>query len=200
MNETTLFTIGHSNHPIETFLALLNQHQISAIADVRSSPFSRYNPHYNREALARSLTDAGVKYVYLGQELGARRSEPECYRDHQAKYELITHAPLFIQGLDRVRRGMLTHRIALMCSEKDPITCHRTILISRQLSPTIASIWHILEDGTLESQADAEFRLLALCGITTNDLFMTREELIDQAYEIQGDRIAYVARDDSDED
>jgi len=193
LSDARLFTIGHSNHPIEGLLALLQRHAITAVADVRSSPFSRMYPQFNRESLAQSLREQGIRYVFLGDELGARRSEPECYDDATAKYDLIATAPLFRKGLDRVKRGLNEHRIALLCAEKDPLTCHRAILICRHLRGEVNPIHHILDDGSLETHFESEMRLLDLCDLPEQDLFRSREELIELAYEIQGDKIAYVA-------
>jgi uncharacterized protein (DUF488 family) len=187
-----LFTIGHSTHPLELFLSLLRSHQITAIADVRSSPYSRFNPQFNRESLAKSLEAVGVRYVFVGLELGARRSEPECYVGGKARYELIAQSPLFLQGLDRVRRGIESFRVALLCAEKDPLTCHRAILVARHLRKDAGPIMHIVGDGTVETHDEVERRLLELCGLPTDNLFQTRDELVEQAYDIQGDRIAYV--------
>jgi len=198
--EARLFTIGHSTHPLEVFLALLRSHGVTAVADVRSSPFSRLKPQYNRDALGGALEAVGIRYVPLGLELGARRVEPECYEGGKARYELIAQAPLFRKGLDRVRRGIELFRVALLCAEKDPITCHRTVLVCRHLRGGAGPIHHILEDGTVESHANAETRLLSVCGLAQPDLFRCREDLIEQAYAIQGDRIAYVASPDSGED
>lgn len=191
-SEARLFTIGHFSHPLDYFLTLLQSQGITAVADVRSSPFSRFNPQYNRDALAKTLEATGIRYVFLGLELGARRAEPECYEGGKARYELIAQAPLFRAGLDRVRRGIELFRVALLCAEKDPVTCHRTILVCRHLRGDVGPIHHVLEDGGVETHADAESRLLSLCGLAQNDLFRPRDELIEQAYAIQGDRIAYV--------
>lgn len=188
-----LFTVGHSNHAFDDFLTLLRTAGVDAIADVRSSPYSRFNPQFNREALAAALERAGVRYAFLGRELGARREEPECYDGSTACYELIARSPLFRRGLDRVRRGAATHRLALLCAEKDPLTCHRMILVCRHLRADGGPITHVHDDGRLESHADAESRLLALCGLDGGDLFHTREELVERAYDMQGARIAYVA-------
>jgi uncharacterized protein (DUF488 family) len=188
-----LFTIGHSTHPLELFLSFLTSHHITTVADVRSSPYSRFNPQFNRENLAKSLEAVGVRYVFVGLELGARRSEPECYVGGKARYDLIAQSPLFLQGLDRVRRGIESFRVALLCAEKDPLTCHRAILVARHLRKDAGPIMHIADDGRLETQDEAEFRLLELCGLATDNLFQTREELVEQAYDMQGDRIAYVS-------
>lgn len=191
-SDVRLLTIGHSNHPLEAFLDLLNRHQVTAVADVRSSPYSRMVPQFNREALAQALEAADIRYVFLGHELGARRSEPECYKDDTARYDLIASSPLFRRGLDRVKRGLDSFRIALMCAEKDPLTCHRSILVCRHLRGEVGPIHHILEDGSVESHSEAELRLLEICDLPQQDLFRSRDELIELAYDIQGDRIAYV--------
>jgi uncharacterized protein (DUF488 family) len=173
------------------FLDLLRQHGITALADVRSSPYSRRHPQFNRDALAAEVERAGIRYVYLGAELGARRSEPECYEDGKARYALIARSPLFTQGLERVRQGVEAHRLALMCAEKDPLTCHRAILVCRHLRDSVSPIQHIREDGRIESHEELEVRLLGAAGLPEGDLFQSREELLEQAYDWQGDRIAY---------
>ncbi|MCA9031595.1 MAG: DUF488 domain-containing protein, partial [Planctomycetaceae bacterium] len=139
-----LLTIGHSNLDVATFVGLLQVHDVSVVVDVRSSPFSRYMPEYNRDAIRATLEAAKIQYVFMGVELGARRTEPECYREGMARYDLIAKSPLFQRGLDRLREGTLNYRVALMCAEKDPLTCHRTILICRQLR-TEFTIEHILD-------------------------------------------------------
>jgi uncharacterized protein (DUF488 family) len=187
----SLYTIGHSDHEMPKFVSLLAQHGVTAIADVRSQPYSRFTPQFNRETLAEALKRAGIQYVFFGRELGARRSERESYRDKQARYDLIRQLPAFQEGLDRLRRGVATHRIALLCAEKDPITCHRTVLVCRQLRADPLDIRHILDDGTIETNEQAEARLLDLAGLPPGDLFQSRSELIEQAYDVQAERIAY---------
>lgn len=195
----TLLTIGHSDHELPAFIDLATRHGISAIADVRSQPYSRLHPQFNREPLSEILHRRGVSYVFLGKELGARRVEREAYRGRQAAYDLVARLPAFRQGLDRVRKGMVTHRVALLCAEKDPLTCHRTILVCRQLRGEPIDIAHVLEDGSLETAEQAESRLLELAGLPSGDLFLSREQLVDQAYDRQAARIAYVAADDTPE-
>lgn len=194
--EARLFTVGHSNHSLETFLGLLHQHRITAVADLRSVPFSRYVPHFNRDALARSLERAGIRHVYLGEELGAIRSEPECYSGGRVSYELVAQSPLFLRGIDRVRKGLESFRVALMCAEKDPLTCHRSVLVCRHLKGLVDPIVHILDDGRLEPHAEVEDRLLKLFGLHTPNLFLSRDDLVEQAYQQQAERLAYVASTD----
>lgn len=190
-----LITVGHSNHPLDAFLALLRTHAVALVADVRSSPYSRYLPHFNREPLASALAAAGLDYLFLGRELGARREESECYEAGKARYALIARSPLFHQGLDRVRAEAARRRVALLCAERDPLTCHRMILVCRHLREDFPSIEHIREDGRLESHADAETRLLTLCGLPDHDLFHSRADFLERAYDRQGERIAYAVPD-----
>jgi len=186
-----LFTIGHSDHEISKFVSLLTRHGVDVVADVRSQPYSRFHSQFNRELLTSLLKQAGIQYVFLGRELGARRAERESYQGKQARYALIAQLPAFHEGLERLRRGLVTHRIALLCAEKDPLTCHRTILVCRHLRSEPINIEHILEDGSIETMEQAETRLLDAVGLHQKDLFMNRSELVEQAYELQSERIAY---------
>lgn len=193
----SLLTIGHSDHEIDAFVALLVMHGVSAIADVRSSPYSRFHGQFNRETLAGLLKQRGIHYVFLGRELGARRSERECYEQGCARYERIAGLPAFHEGLDRLREGARSHRIALMCAEKDPITCHRTVLVCRSLAREGFDIGHILENGSIETHGQAEARMLEAVGLPSSHLFKSRAELVEIAYEMQGERIAYTESDAS---
>jgi uncharacterized protein (DUF488 family) len=187
-----IFTVGHSDNSIEWFIELLRMHGITALADVRSSPYSRFNHQFNRDQLKAALNAARIHYVPLSDELGARRKEPECYVDGKARYDLIANLPLFQKGLRRVQHGAERHRIALMCAEKDPITCHRTILVCRHLKPYGIPISHILQNGELETTEGVEQRLLEVAGNGGVDLFASDPcAALAHAYDVQGDRIAY---------
>ena len=186
-----VFTIGHSTHTIEKFITLLSAHEIQAVADVRSSPFSKFNPQFNRENLQNSLKAASIRYVFLGKELGARSEDLACYVADKVQYDRLAQTPLFQSGLDRVVEGANNYRIALMCAEKDPLDCHRTILVSRELLKRGLIVTHILEDGSLESHTESIARLVATLGMSMDDMFISRDEIIDQAYRRQADRIAY---------
>jgi uncharacterized protein (DUF488 family) len=187
-----VFTIGHSSHTIEAFVALLRQHKVTAVADVRSAPFSRPNPQFIKDALERDLRAHGIKYVFLGRELGARSDDPSCYEHGRVQYSRLAGTALFRKGLDRVMRGMRKHRIALMCAEKEPLECHRTLLVARALEERGVSVQHILADGRLESQGEAMERLLRITGVPHEDLFRTKEQLIAEALARQEQRVAYV--------
>lgn len=190
-----LYTIGHSDHTSEHFVGLLQKHGISAVADVRSSPYSRFAPQFNKEALQESLNDVNIEYVFLGRELGARRAEGSCYVDEQAMYSRIRELPIFRDGLKRVLQGMETYTVALTCSEADPLTCHRTVLICRELRrirPGL-DVAHVLGDGSTETHSEVEQRLVKMHKMAP-ELFgdlNTLSGMIEKAYDKQAERIAY---------
>lgn len=188
----TILTIGHSTHEFPAFVQLLKRHGVTAVADVRSQPRSRLD-HFCRPALEGGLKAEGLQYVFLGKELGARRDEPECYIDERADYDRIARLPLFAAGLERIERGAQNHLIALLCAEKDPLDCHRMVLVCRHLSRRGVSIAHILADGELEPQSDAERRLVKRMGVerTLFEPNVSEDELIQQAYDKRALQIAY---------
>jgi uncharacterized protein (DUF488 family) len=192
MNE--LYTIGHSTHTIERFIELIQMHHISAVCDVRSSPYSRYNPQFNRETLQPELKRHGIVYVFLGKELGPRSDDPECYEDGKVQYDRLSRTALFQEGLNRIRQGMASYQVALMCSEKDPATCHRTILVCRHLREEGTRIRHILEDGSIDENDALISRLMELLKMPERDLFTTPEEMVERAYDIQGEKIAFIPK------
>lgn len=187
----TLFTVGHSTHPIENFIGLLKRHRVTALADVRSHPYSRHFPQFSKDALKRALIANGVSYVFLGKELGARSDNPACYRNGRADYELISKEPSFLAGLNRLKAGLLTNQIAIMCAEKDPLECHRAILVGRQMTLHNTDVVHILADGKTESHGSLEDRMLALLKMSGEDMFRTQQEILDDAYRLHGEKIAY---------
>lgn len=187
-----LYTIGHSNHSIESFIALLQCHGVSAVCDVRSHPYSRFVPQYSREPLKDALADAGIVYVFLGKELGARSENPACYKQGRVQYEKLSKEPIFLEGVDRIIQGIERYRVALMCAEKDPIECHRSLLVARRLFEVGIPVNHILADGSLETHKNMESRLLAACKLPEGDMFKSRDEFIADAYSMQGERVAYI--------
>jgi uncharacterized protein (DUF488 family) len=194
--QDAVFTIGHSTHPREHFISLLRQHGITALCDVRSRPYSRLYPQFNREELKKSLGKCGITYVFLGKELGARSEDPACYQNGRVQYERLAHTNLFRQGLDRVQKGMKDYRIALMCAEKEPLECHRTILVARHLAALGLDVQHIHADGRLEDHAAAVNRLKRMLRLPEDDMFRSSEEVSADAYHLQEDRIAYDAGPD----
>lgn len=150
------------------------------------------NPQFNRESLKDALKDASLSYAFLGRELGARSEDPSCYVDGKVQYDRLAKTDLFQEGLRRVIDGAARHRIALLCAEKDPLACHRTILVARNLVAHGLGAAHILDDGRLEPHEQALDRLLKEEGVGTADLFKPRQELVDEAYARRGSAIAYV--------
>lgn len=189
MNE--LFTIGYSTHSIESFVEILKKYGINAIADVRSKPYSQFKPEFNWEKLKDTLQKKGIVYTFLGDHCGARIEDPNCYINGKADYKLISKNHIFQDGLNRIRKGMHDYHIALMCAEKDPITCHRAILICRELLNDNIQIKHILSDGNLENHSKSERRLMKLFKLDEKDLFKSESAQLEEAYDRQGDKIAY---------
>jgi len=188
----TIFTVGHSTHEIGKLIELLKMHDITAVCDVRSSPYSRFNPQYNRESLKDNLLENGIKYVFLGKELGARSDDPTCYQDGKVQYDRLAKTELFQLGLERLLKGTRDYNIALVCAEKDPLECHRTILVARELERKGCSISHILETGEIETHDEAIERLIKRLNADPDyDLFLTKEEIRNQAYSKQAEKISY---------
>ena len=186
-----IFTIGHSTHSSAKLVELLKAHEITAVVDVRSQPYSRWNPQFNREMLQSALKARGMAYVFLGRELGARSQDRSCYLEGKVQYDRLAKTAPFQEGLDRVEQGSSRYRVALLCAEKDPLTCHRTILVCRHLVDRGLRIAHILEDGSVELHNDALTRLLKEVGVDNGELFRSYHELIDEAYDKRGKEIAY---------
>jgi uncharacterized protein (DUF488 family) len=191
-----IYTIGHSSQSMEAFIAQLRRHNVEAVVDVRSRPYSARFPHFSREPVLGTLKAAGIQYVFLGRELGARREEPECYVDGRASYDRIAQLPAFAAGIERVLAGARSYRLALMCAEHDPLTCHRTILVCRELTKHAVSISHVCRGGVLEEHAQAEQRLIEeeLGSPAQNDLFEATHgfaPILEHAYASRACSIAY---------
>lgn len=190
-----VFTVGHSTQTVERFIGLLKQHGITAVADVRSRPYSRMNPQFNREDLKKKLREAHIKYVFLGRELGARSEDQSCYCNGQVQYDLLARTDLFKEGIERVKEGHIEFRIALMCAEKEPLDCHRTILVARELASAGIPVVHILYSGQTEKHQDAIGRLIGMLRIPNADMFREEAAVIRDAYEKRGREIAYREED-----
>ena len=171
---TTVFTIGHSTHLINVFVDLLRRHGVTALADVRSAPYSRFNPQYNREALERALETHGINYVYLGQELGGRPEHPALYLNGQVQYEWVAKTEAFQFGIARLVHGAEEFTIAMMCAEQEPAACHRARLVAPALVRAGIVVQHILADGVIESHEAVMQRLAESVEIPQQDLFGSR--------------------------
>jgi uncharacterized protein (DUF488 family) len=173
-----VYTIGHSNHPIEEFIKLLNHYSINCVCDVRSTPYSRYAEQYNREYLKEVLESKNIMYLYFGDEFGARRNEKSLLTDGVVDFNKVAKDDKFICGITRVKKGIQKdYRIVLMCTEKEPLECHRTILVSRNLETSGISVAHILANGSVKSHKIIEEELVKKYFPDANQisLFNTRE-------------------------
>jgi len=186
-----VFTIGHSTHSWERFVALLRSASVTAIADVRTSPYSRHYPHFNRDSLREELRLDGISYVFLGKELGGRPREHRFYCEGVADYEKMAQAPEFSKGLDRIIEGAKKYRVALMCSERDPLDCHRCLLVGRALAQRGVRVTHILDDGNVVSHTEIEDTLLRLSGRESDDFFAPRSERLAAAYRERARKVAF---------
>jgi uncharacterized protein (DUF488 family) len=148
--ETTLFTVGHSNHPLGHFLALLRLHEIETLCDVRTMPYSRHHPQFNQRTLREALEKERMVYLYLGQSLGGKPKEPGYPADPRARFAIIAATWEFRAGMERLLDEARTRRTALLCAERDPTVCHRWLLICAHL-PADISVRHILADGSLRT-------------------------------------------------
>lgn len=199
-NEHTVMTIGHSNHELNVFLNLLQDQEVSTVADVRSAPYSRYCPHFNKDALEGSLKEHSIEYLFLGREFGARVDDPACVSNGRIQYALLARRSEFLDGIELVRDRIRHSRFAMMCAEEDPLTCHRTILVARELDREGISVEHIRGDGRVETHDDVKTRLLKLTGLyqgegSQMELFRQpepdNEKLLSDAFDIQEEKIAY---------
>lgn len=150
MAHRAIWTIGHSNHTFETFASLLASEGIEFVADVRSYPYSRIAPQFNRETFQRALRERGIRYLFLGEELGGRPEKDEHYdADGHALYGPMSEEPQFSQAIDRLVAGAENHRVALVCSEGDPAECHRRLLVGKVLADRGLQLHHIRRDGSV---------------------------------------------------
>lgn len=151
----TIWTIGHSNHPLERFLDLLARHHIAVLVDVRSSPYSRYASHFNQETIRGQLQARSVKYLFLGDLLGGR-AEDQAFYDAEGRvlYGRLAESETFQQGIERLVDGVAAYRVALMCGEEDPTDCHRRLLIGRVLCSRGVDVRHIRGDGRVQSEEE----------------------------------------------
>lgn len=193
MASAMLYTIGYGNRTIGDFLGLLKRYEIKAVCDVRSVPYSSRYPDYVREALCEALRRIDIDYVFLGRELGARPSDPELYENGRASYQAMAKSPVFLGGIQRVKNGLTKYSIALLCAERDPLDCHRAILISPVLVEDGIAVTHIDSKGDLESHGDLESRLLRKLGLDQARLFGAPSDVrpIEEAYRRRGLDLAY---------
>lgn len=194
--EATVWTVGHSTHTYERLLDLLRAASITAVADVRTAPFSRHFPQFNKDTLQSELRMDGIAYSVLGKELGGRPRGSQYYRDGVADYERMAESSEFTRGLQRVLDGTRKYRIALMCSEHDPLDCHRCLLVARALAARSVAVKHILADGKIADHRELEERLLKSEGQHGDDLFLSLDEQLAEAYRKRARKVAYAEQSD----
>jgi len=152
---TVLYTVGHSNHEFETFLNLLDDNGIQVVVDVRSSPYSRYTAHFNREAIQQNLRHFDIRYVYMGHMLGGHPDEDEFYdTEGHVLYWRVAESQRFRHGISQLVEGAEEYCVALMCSEEDPTDCHRRKLIGRVLKDERIEVLHIRGDGRIQTEQE----------------------------------------------
>ena len=148
-----VYTIGHSNRPVEAFIDRLRSHGIAVVADVRSAPYSRFAPHFNSENLRRTLAAHGIDYLFFGRELGGLPRGSEFYdAEGHVLYARLAESKAFLDGISRLMAAIAKHRVALTCSEEDPASCHRRLLIGRVLTERGVHVEHIFADGSVKSE------------------------------------------------
>lgn len=190
-SQPTIFSIGHSTHSYERFLELIRNAGVTAIADVRTSPYSRHFPHFSRNLLKEELRMDGIVYSFLGKELGGRPTSSQYYCDGVADYERMAQSPEFASGLQRVLDGARMYRIALMCSEHDPLDCHRCLLVARALTARGVVVKHILAKGKIADHNEIEGWLLKSEGQHVDDFFLSPDERLAEAYRKRARKVAY---------
>lgn len=204
----TIFTIGYSGYHQDQnrFVSDLKTSGVNVIADVRTSPYSRYAAEFNKDTLNSFLRKNGMLYLFMGAQLGARPSNNACYKNGAVDYDSILTSAEFMKGLDRLQDGISKgYRIALMCAEKDPICCHRNILVAHALAKRGVSVGHFIqlvsnEPAVVENSDDTESRLLEECNmdqLSQGDLFMSNEDRIEAAYRSRFKEIAYREENDN---
>ena len=176
-NGLVVFTIGHSIHSLEKLISLLNANRVEVLVDIRSQPFSHKVPHFNKDNLEKEIKNSGLKYLFLGKELGGRPTGKEFYdAEGFVLYSSIAESNDFKHGIERVMKGIKDFRVALMCSEENPLNCHRSLLVGRVLSYRKVTVFHIRGDGSV--QADDEIsndRYGSQTGQSQQSLFVREE-------------------------
>jgi uncharacterized protein (DUF488 family) len=161
LKKPELYTIGHSTLTIDDFLGLLKENYIQVLVDVRSQPFSRFNPQFNRDSFKHAMAYANIEYIFAGEHLGGRPTDPTCYKDGvvpegRANYlKLVDYAEVmkrdwYQRGIERLLQIAADRLTAIMCSEEDPMQCHRHHLIAQTLLKRDVTVWHIRSDGMIE--------------------------------------------------
>lgn len=189
-----VFTIGHSNHSLDCFMKLLRAHGVNEAVDVRSAPYSGYTPHFNYDFLKDALENKGIGYLFMGGKLGGRPADRSCYdAAGRVLHDKVAKTEGFNDGVKDIIRGAGERRIALMCSEKEPLECHRTLLVAHNLAQWGVAVQHILAEGNLESHDETMNRLLGVFKLPPDgNMFRTRDDVIAKVVALQAKQVAFV--------
>jgi uncharacterized protein (DUF488 family) len=191
-----LFTIGHSNLEMSELLGVLIRHEVNLVCDVRSRPGSFRFPQFNREPFMAQLASAKIIYQFFGDQFGGRPLDSRYYGpDGLVDYPARRKAPDFEEGMDRLLGFVQSRNVVLMCAEEDPLHCHRFLLICPALVQRRVFPVHLRRGAVLESQRDAEDRLLQLHGfadVTSNSLFAQgRAAALEDALRLQSEQYGF---------
>jgi uncharacterized protein (DUF488 family) len=189
-----IHTIGHSTHPIEHFIELLQAHDVNCIVDVRSIAASRFNPQYTKKALEDALKKKGIRYLHFADEFGARRTDPNDLTEGKVDFAKVRASAIFKKGIQRLKQGTTKgFRIALMCAESEPLECHRFAMISPALKKEF-EIKHILKDASIAEQEELETRLLEKYRKKLNSLFpdQTTSNRLQLALQLLNEKMGFI--------
>ena len=196
-----IYTIGHSNYTMERLIDMLEYYNINCVVDIRGTPYSKYNIQFDKEAIRYTLTNAGFVYIYMGKELAAKRIRKNSYNNEgYSNFEEVIKEEEFKRGVERLKNGCEKgYKIILLGAMQDPIRCHRSILVGRELVKNDFDVKHILDDYSIVTQDDIEEMLLnkyfsnrnqiPIEDLTGNSL--NNEEMINEGYELANREIGY---------
>lgn len=196
-----IYTIGHSNYPVERLIDMLKYYNINCVVDIRGTPYSKYNIQYNKETIAHTLKEAGFIYIYMAKEFAANRENKSSYnKEGYSEFQKVISEEEFLSGIERLKVGCKKgYNIVLLSAMQDPIRCHRSILVGRYLRENGFNVKHILDDYSLASQENIEENLLNKYFSNRNQLTidnligtaMSNKEMIEESYKLANKEIGY---------
>lgn len=191
-----ILTLGHSNHEAAYLIDLVRMNAVDTVVDVRSHPFSRYNPQFNEAALRDTLNTAGMNYLKRSRDLGGRPRQDACYDENgRVVYARVAQLPGFQAALEQVVDTAAHRTVALLCTEREPLQCHRTLLIAHELRRAGRAVEHIAADANRETHEAVMRRLAEMHGQQAGaDMFRSEQQVLDDLVEMQARRVAYVDR------